>query len=120
MGIVRLVRFLGLMVLAGSLVACGIAQTVPSTTGAGEGLLTGQAFACQGSPTRQPLMVTVYVYRSSALITSEHLRSGSRYVFLLPPGEFTVSSPPTGDGRSLKVAITAGKTAHATIPNPCV
>lgn len=84
------------------------------------GILTGVVWACQGVVTPHPPIVTVYVYRAKALVTSSHLRSGSRYRFALPPGKYTVTSPPNLPARTLEVTVTAGKTTQATIFNSCI
>jgi len=83
------------------------------------GVLTGVVWACQGIVSPRPPIVTVYVYRAKALVTSNHLRSGTRYRFALPPGQYTVTSPPSSPARTLKVTVTAGKTTQATIINMC-
>jgi len=100
--------------------------TTPPTTGAAPrtGTLTGIVWACQGmvaSTTGHvpPPLVPLYVSHRGRVIAKQAVRSGHHYRMELPPGVYTVSSPPKGLGRSDTVTVVAGGMVEASMVNFC-
>lgn len=63
--------------------------------------------------------VPLYVLRGTRVIAERIVRSGHHYRLELPPGVYTVSSPPKGHGRSDTVTVVAGGTVEATMFDFC-
>lgn len=93
-------------------------------SGPARGTVTGLAAVCAGPASgRQEFRLRVYAKRGRKTVARQWVDAGSRnaggrYSFRLPPGEYLISAPASGDPPAL-ISVHAGGVTTVEFPQHC-
>lgn len=105
------------IVLVAGLGACGghPGASVPRAT------VTGIAAVCAGPPGAALRPVTVFAWRDRRIVATQVVHfavGGGHYRLSLPPGQYLIGAPRSGDGARLLV-LRPGATVRVNFPGMC-